>query len=1301
LIDGLPQLPGGVMPLHVLRTLLRWMLPLLLAAAAMAQPSDEPSLPVHRLPLVGALSQNTVPSMLQDRSGLMWFATWDSVNVYDGYSFRVLSADPRDPNALSGVQVSKLFEDRDGQIWIAGYMGWLDRLDPHTGKIRHFPRELFGRTDGPGGFVNTGFYQDPSGILWIGTSQGLHRYDPATDKLELHADALSGRAQLANIRDIAPATHGRLWLAGKTGLYRFDPATRALEIFRNDPLNPRSLPSDTVNRLHLDPDGTLWVGTNQGLARWDGEGRGFTRFMHDPNNPHSLGGNVVADILRDHTGRLWVACLVGGGLSLYRDGPTRDGSFQVFHTDRNDPDSISQNDVWSLFEDRSGLIWIGTVGGGLNQLNPSTNRFHTLRSIPFNKNSLNSGFVWGMDEDASHRIWMATLAGLESYQPQTGQFALYTPTPGDLGGNQLQTVHIDRGGRFWVGDASQHLYRFDPGSGQFTLVTDPHRSDQRFTDDRIWHIAEDKDGRIWVQTAIELVALDPKSATIVERIPASKRIPLGIDPIRASLVDSDGALWLGGGGAGLIRYQRGKGVTDIISHDPNDPHSLSDNGVRSLYESADGDLWVGTWNGLNRMSAHDRRAGRNRFALYTKAEGLADNTVYGILPDRDGHLWLSSNRGISRLDPASGAVQNFDSRDGLVTDEMNGGAELVAADGTVYFGGVNGVSWFRPGEIPRNSYVPPVRITEVEVAGKPVAGALNAPLDKVDVAYNENTLALSFAAMDFHQPAKNRFRYRLVGESDAWTETSSNSVSVAKLGGGNYRFEVVGSNNDGVWSKTPAHLDIVVRPPWWRSSLAYLCYILFAAGALVLFDRMHRNRLRRERDFSESLASAHSLAEANHQMALRYAQFDNLTQLPNRASLLEALGRYMHFARSQQRQIALLLINLDRFQRVNDTIGHNLGDLVLKVTAEQLQQATADNDYLARAGSDEFALISIRPPGVDENVWLDALGVRIAAAIGEPHVHHDPPLRMTASIGVALHRDNADTPSDLLGYANIATHAAKREGGNRQHRYVPGMIESARERLSIEGRIRNALDAGEFVPYFQPLIDLRRNRIAGFEALIRWQPPGQKMIFPDQFIPIAEESGLIVDIGDFMIGEVCRQLAAWKRRDIHVAVNVSMRQLRSGTLIATIQDALARNSVPAHCLKVEITESAMMENVDDTAEQLRELKKLGVDISIDDFGTGFSSMSHLKMLPVDEMKIDRSFVTDVATSAHSQKIVNSIVRLAHELQLVVVAEGVEDENVVAYLRSIDCDFAQGYFFGKPKPADPVIVEWVAPVRVPA
>jgi EAL domain-containing protein (putative c-di-GMP-specific phosphodiesterase class I) len=194
------------------------------------------------------------------------------------------------------------------------------------------------------------------------------------------------------------------------------------------------------------------------------------------------------------------------------------------------------------------------------------------------------------------------------------------------------------------------------------------------------------------------------------------------------------------------------------------------------------------------------------------------------------------------------------------------------------------------------------------------------------------------------------------------------------------------------------------------------------------------------------------------------------------------------------------------------------------------------------------------------------------------------------------------------------------------------------------------------------------------------------MIFPDQFIPVAEESGLIVDLGNLMILQACRQMAVWQRWDIAVAVNVSLRQLRSGSLVGTIREALAATGVPARCLKVEITESAMMENIEGTAEQLRAIKALGVRLSIDDFGTGFSSLSHLKMLPVDEMKIDRSFVSDLTSNKHSQKIVASIVRLAHELQLAVVAEGVEDENALLHLRGLGCDLAQGYFFDRPRAA---------------
>jgi diguanylate cyclase (GGDEF)-like protein len=1251
-------------------------------AARQRAPSPHSGLAFDRMPVNGALSQNSVSSILQDRSGLMWFGTLGGVDVYDGYSFRSIRADPRDKDSLSGVLVSSLFEDAKGGIWVGGFLGWLDRIDPVTGKVQHLPRELFGDPKLPPHFASVGFFQQGDGPLWIGTGIGLHRYDPATGQVALHADAVAGREPLKEVREIVDAGGGRLWVGTRNGLYRFDPATRALERFAHDANDPASLPGDSINGLLREDSGTLWVATSTGLGRLAPGATAFTSFHHDPADPASLGGDYVTDLVRDHRGRLWVSAQAGGALSLYRE----DGTFAVFRHSNDDLDTLSGDDVWSLFEDRSGLLWIGTAGMGMNQLNPSTHRFRTLRAVPFNRNSLSSSFVWDLAADGDGVVWLATLAGLETWDPRTDRFAVHAPPTTDPGGQQMQTVFFDRDGRLWAGSVDGHLYRVDPRSGQFTNVPHPDRSDGRFADDRVWYFAQAPDGMLWLSTMDELVALDPASARIVERIPANDHLPLGLTAaVRTSLVDSDGTFWLGGGGAGLIRIAPGKGVTAILGHDPGDARSLSDNSVRSLYEAPDGTLWIGTQIGLNRMDAADRRAARNRFTLYTTREGLPDNTVYGIVPDAAGGLWLSTNRGLARLDPATGEVRRYDARDGVAGDELNGGAELVLADGRIVFGGVNGLTVFRPEALPRNTRVPQVRLGRVEVGGRTVGGEAGG-LESLELDYDHPDVTVAFASTDYHQPGKNRFRYRL-GRDAPWIGTDRNSVSLARLPAGHYRLEVLASNNDGVWSQVPARMAITVHAAPWATNVALASYVLALVALLFFYDRAHRAKLAREREFSDNLASAHTLAEANHQLALRNAQIDGLTQLPNRASLLDAIARSMRVARAQERALALVLVNLDRFQRINDTIGHNLGDNVLKVTAERLAAAIDRADVLARGGSDEFAIVALRPFDREREPWLQDLAARIANAVASPHPYTDPPLVMSASIGVALYTGGDDTPSDLLGFANIAMHAAKRAGGHQLVRYMPGMIESAREKLSLEGRMQRALDAEEFIPYYQPLIDLRTRKLAGFEALIRWQPPGQKMIFPDQFIPLAEESGLIVEIGNLMIRQACRQLARWGRWDIRIAVNVSMRQLRSGTLVATIREALAQHRVPAHCLKLEITESAMMENVEDTAEQMAEIKALGVALSVDDFGTGFSSLSHLKMLPVDEMKIDRSFILDVAGNPHSQKIVGSIIRLAHELQLQVVAEGVEDELALAWLRMNDCDLAQGYFFDRPQPPE--------------
>lgn len=874
------------MRLAKLYSILLWLL--FSYCCLMSRNAAASKLEFHRLPIDQTLSQNSISCMLQDRRGLMWFGTYGGLNVYDGYRFRQISSDPRDSNGLAGTDISRLLEDQQGGIWVAGSLGgsgWLDRLDTTSGLIRHFPADLFGESNRPGSGW-TGLHQSADGIVWIGTNSGLHRYHPDTGIIDRNVDARADRAPLPGITDIVSNRDGRLWLATPLGLHLYDPVSGQLQSWRHDAADPHSLSDDFVSRVLVARDGSVWAASLSGLNHMANPGEGFTRFQHNSGDANSLGGDYVRDLLEDNLGQIWVAAY-SGGLSRYNND-----QFDVFYNDPDDARSLSSDNLWSLYQDRSGLIWIGTADAGLNQINASTNRFQSLSSIPFNSDSLRSPFVWDLQQDKAGVLWMSTLAGLESYDanaPAHHHFHLYEPAHEDKVVNQLQSLLIDRDGSFWVGAVDGHLYRFSPLTGQFSRITRQHDPRQAFSNDSIYYLTQTGDGRIWVGSAEGLFALDPVQAKVVDQILPSASIPMGITAIRSSLTDADGQIWFGGGGAGLIRYQAGKGVTAILGHEPDHPGSLSNNVVRALYEARDGTLYVGTLNGLNVMSTADRKAARNHFRLYTVADGLANNTVYGIVPQADGrYIWLSSNAGLSRFDTQTSLIRNFTVQDGLSANEMNGGAELLAADGNLYFGTVNGLSWFHPDQLSFNDYVPTVTITSIDRHRLAASGAVDLRLisgtERLDFAYNNMALTIDFAAMDFHQPYKNRFRYRLTSASGGdWVNTDRPSVSFAMLPPADYRFEVMASNNDGVWSTHMAGLTIHVSPPWWLSTSAYAVYALILAllGFLVLRWRRNRWEMKAARISAEQAKQAKSdfLATITHELRTPLNGIIGATQL--------------------------------------------------------------------------------------------------------------------------------------------------------------------------------------------------------------------------------------------------------------------------------------------------------------------------------------------------------------------------------------------------------------------------------------
>jgi ligand-binding sensor domain-containing protein/signal transduction histidine kinase len=849
-----------------------------------AQPND---IKFERISLEEGLSQSSISAILQDSRGFMWFGTLDGLNRYDGYGFSVFKYSPSDSTTLSASTISALYEDRFGYLWIGTMAAGLNRLHHDSGRIDHFKQDPLNSKSLNDNRVRT-LLEDRDGVLWIGTRDGglnqltlAENLDPQTAEFRNFKHDPENRGSLSDnhVRALLEDPSGTLWIGTRNGLNRFDRQNQSFVRYAHDPGDLQSLASNNVECLYRDLSGNLWVGTlggglnlirAQNLQNFDV--LDFVHFKNDPGDPNSLSDNFVETVFEDRAGTLWVGTTNGGLNRLLEIDKTNAAKFVAYRHRLNDPTSIGHNNIEILFEDFSGILWVGTWGGGLSKINRKQKKFSHFKSDPENPNSLCNNSVRAFCEDERGGLWIGAAGGVvDRLDRRSGAVThFHRNKAAGLGADDVRALTIDRDGDLWMGT-------YGSGVTRLSLKSYPPKTDvshfrhnpanpKSMSDDFVWAICEDRRSNLWVGTNRGLNQFDPATREFQHfqndpNDPAS----LSHDVVRAVFFDSRDRLWVGTY-AGLNRLElsatdsipprdgisNGRFVFKRYYHSPDDPNSLSHNSVISIYEDDTGVLWFGTLGGgLNKLieNTNDGVTDNEKFIRYAEEDGLPNMLLHTILGDEHGNLWISTIRGLSRFNerlPAGARFRNFDVSDGLQSNEFNAGAALKARNGEMFFGGINGFNSFFPDDVKDNPNIAPVVLTAFKIFNQ------ERKLERVDkehkpvtLSYRDNFFAFEFAALDFTTPTKNQYAYKMDGFDLAWVYCGTRRfASYTNLDPGEYVFRVKGSNNDGVWNEEGTSIRIEIVPPFWQR---WWFRVSMFAGLAAMVAAVFHNRMKKLR----------------------------------------------------------------------------------------------------------------------------------------------------------------------------------------------------------------------------------------------------------------------------------------------------------------------------------------------------------------------------------------------------------------------------------------------------------------------
>ena len=1243
--------------------------------------------------------RGAIVDIAEDAAGQLWLALQGAglarLDPNSGAAL-LLRSDARIAGSLPENSVRDLFVDRSGLLWVGSDLQGLAFTDPAGAKFTYLYDADAGDREVDANNIRS-LLADGTRGLWIGSEgDGLRHYDFDTRRFESHLAELAellapGEVQpRVRINALAHAADGALWVGTHRGMLRYDPARRSGKVLAVDAQRNDALPDADVRSLATGADGSLWIGTlNGGLVRYEPARERWERFP--PASDDAAAGLWHASVMalhEDRSGRVWIGTL--GGLNVYERAT---GRLHKIATREGDNQGLAGDRVRSILESTDGDIWIGTHNG-LNHLLSYENGQARFRAYLIS-DGLANDTIYGLLDDADGRIWASTNRGISMLDPERGEVRNFLARDG------LQGLEFNGGAQTRLGDGrlafgGTHGLNWllpkamAPSSFEVPLaftsvqigskrrrIDDPaHFNEILLTaDDRVLMLGiaaldyaapehnryryrllgyDDQWVDLGTRREVALTNLAPGGYELqvlgsnhdgrYATAPLSARVTVAPAWWQTRLARGGAALALVASLFGYIAHRRRSLLRLQAQHDQLKLYS--DRLSLALWASRDG-FWDWDIRSDRMFLSGPEEFLDGQRETEIPGQFWRDRVVHG--DDRERVLAALQAHLDGQREHYECEYRVYTRQKRVTWIAARGRATERDSDGTItrVAGTFRDVSIERDRDRDRRIAQEVIRcmseavcVTGLDFRFSSVNGAFSRITGYADhevIGVEAGILDSDQHPREFYQELRNTMIARGHWSGELWQRRKDGEQFLS-------------------WLEISEIRDAAgVRTHW----------------VAVISDITDRKRAEQE---------------------LRYlANYDTLTGLPNRTLLSERLAHALIRARRLGTKVAVLFLDLDRFKHVNDSMGHAAGDRLLKAAAARIVTSVRESDTVARLGGDEFTILLEDLPDSTE---AERVAQKMLATFGSPlEIDGRQEVVITPSIGISLYPEHGQLPTDLLKHADTAMYHAKERGRNTYQVYDDAMDTRVRLRANLASQLQRAMERKELSLVFQPKMALRDNRIVGAEALLRWDNGTLGPIPPSTFIPIAEETGLIVPIGDWVLREACRQIGRWSEAGLAmhtIAVNVSALQLFRGDLVRRLREILAEMRVPAHRLELELTESMLMANPEQSIATLTQIKALGVHLSVDDFGTGYSSLAYLKRLPIDTLKIDKTFVGDLTTDPDDEAIVSTVIMMAHSLGLDVIAEGVETNDQLRYLTEQKCDEVQGNLISAPLEAERIL-----------